>query len=86
MSIGVDGTCIVNAAASVNGGVRVALGCVGATPVVVEPASADPEAVRGAVRDAGLEPPGDVHASADYRRHLAEVVAARAVEQAGKAS
>ena len=84
--IGVDGTCIVNAAASVNGGVRVALGCVGATPVLVEPASAESEAVRGAVREAGLEPPGDVHASADYRRHLAEVVAARAAEQARKAS
>jgi aerobic carbon-monoxide dehydrogenase medium subunit len=83
--IGVDGTCIVNAAASLNGGVRVVLGCVGATPVVVEPPSAEADAVRGAVRDAGLEPPSDVHASADYRRHLAEVVAARAVEQAGKA-
>jgi carbon-monoxide dehydrogenase medium subunit len=81
--IGVDGTCIVNAAASVNGGVRVALGCVAATPVMVDAPSADSEAVRGAVRDAGLEPPSDVHASADYRRHLAEVVAARAVEQAG---
>src|SRR4051812_38176380 len=83
--IGADGTCIVNAAASVNGGVRVALGCVGATPVVVEPASAEPEAVRGAVREAGIDPPGDVHASSEYRRHLAEVVAARAVEQAGSA-
>jgi len=82
--IGVDGTCIVNAAASLNGGVRVVLGCVGATPVMVEPASAEAEAVRGAVRDAGLEPPSDVHASADYRRHLAEVVAARAVELAGR--
>jgi carbon-monoxide dehydrogenase medium subunit len=81
--IGVDGTCIVNAAASVNGGVRVALGCVAATPVLVEAPSADPDAVRGAVREAALEPPSDVHASADYRRHLAEVVAARAVEQAG---
>jgi carbon-monoxide dehydrogenase medium subunit len=81
--IGVDGTCIVNAAASVNGGVRVVLGCVAATPVVVDAPSADPEAVRGAVREADLEPPSDVHASADYRRHLAEVVAARAVEQAG---
>src|SRR6476660_4060496 len=49
--IGVDGTCIVNAAASVNGGVRVALGCVGATPVVVEVESAD--AVGAAVRDSG---------------------------------
>ncbi len=82
--IGVAGTCIVSAAASLNGGVRVVLGCVGATPVMVEPASAEAEAVRGAVRDAGLEPPSDVHASADYRRHLAEVVAARAVELAGR--
>jgi carbon-monoxide dehydrogenase medium subunit len=84
--IGVDGTCIVNAAASVNGGVRVALGCVAATPVLVEASSTDPEAVRGAVREAALDPPSDVHASADYRRHLSEVVAARAVEQAEKGS
>jgi carbon-monoxide dehydrogenase medium subunit len=84
--IGVDGTCIVNAAASLNGGVRVALGCVAATPVVVDVPSADPEAVRGAVREADLEPPSDVHASADYRRHLAEVVAARAVERAEEGS
>src|SRR2546421_6626202 len=35
--VGVDGTCIVNAAASVNGEVRVALGCVGAVPAVVKP-------------------------------------------------
>jgi aerobic carbon-monoxide dehydrogenase medium subunit len=81
--IGVDGTCIVNAAASLNGGVRVALGCVAATPVVVEAQSADPDSVRGAVREAVFEPPSDVHASAEYRRHLAEVVAVRAVEQAG---
>src|SRR5438309_6958409 len=50
--VGVDGTCIVNAAASVNGEVRVALGCVGATPEVVRPASADEDAVREAVRAA----------------------------------
>src|SRR3954464_11965672 len=82
--IGVDGTCIVNAAASVNGGVRVALGCVGATPVLVEADS--PDAVREAVRSSEIDPPSDVHASSEYRRHLAEVVAARAVEQAGKGS
>jgi aerobic carbon-monoxide dehydrogenase medium subunit len=82
--IGVDGTCIVNAAATVNGGVRVALGCVGATPVVVDTESTDADAVRGAVRDSAIDPPSDVHASSEYRRHLAEVVAARAVEQAGK--
>jgi aerobic carbon-monoxide dehydrogenase medium subunit len=80
--IGVDGTCIVNAAASSNGELRVALGCVGAVPELVRPASAEPDVVREAVRAADLQPPGDVHASADYRRHLAEVVAARAVTQA----
>jgi carbon-monoxide dehydrogenase medium subunit len=82
--IGVDGTCIVNAAASANGEIRVALGCVGAVPELVRPASAEAGAVRDAVRASGIDPPGDVHASADYRRHLAEVIAARAVEQASK--
>jgi carbon-monoxide dehydrogenase medium subunit len=83
VAIGADGTCIVNAAASLDGGSpRVAIGCVAAVPVVVEPESAEPEAVKSAVRGAGLDPPSDVHASADYRRHLAEVLAARAVQQA----
>jgi len=80
--IGKDGTCIVNAAASVNGSTRVALGCVDAVPVLLQLDSADDEAVRDAVRGANLDPPSDVHASADYRRHLAEVVAARAVAAA----
>jgi carbon-monoxide dehydrogenase medium subunit len=82
VTLGVEGTCIVSAAASVNGSVRVALGCVDAVPVVLEPASADPDAVRGAVDGADLDPPSDVHASADYRRHLAAVLAVRAVAQA----
>jgi carbon-monoxide dehydrogenase medium subunit len=81
VTIGRDGTCIVNAAASVNGGTRIALGCVDAVPVLLEPESADEDAVRAAVRGANIEPPSDVHASADYRRHLAEVVAVRAVAQ-----
>jgi aerobic carbon-monoxide dehydrogenase medium subunit len=81
--IGRDGTCIVNAAASLDGGSpRVAIGCVGAVPEVVTPESAEDDAVREAVRVAGLDPPSDVHASADYRRHLAEVLAVRAVAQA----
>jgi carbon-monoxide dehydrogenase medium subunit len=82
--IGRDGTCIVNAAASVdgNGGARVAIGCVAAVPVLVTPPSAESDAVRDAVRGANLDPPSDVHASADYRRHLAEVLAVRAVSQA----
>jgi carbon-monoxide dehydrogenase medium subunit len=81
--IGVDGTCIVNAAAALDGDApRVAIGCVDAVPVVVRPSSTEADAVKEAVRSAGLDPPSDVHASADYRRHLAEVVAARAVTAA----
>ena len=82
VTLGVDGTCIVNAAASANGSLRVAIGCVDATPVLVQPSSADDDAVREAVRGAGLTPPGDVHASAEYRTHLAEVLAVRAARQA----
>jgi CO/xanthine dehydrogenase FAD-binding subunit len=51
-------------------------------PVVLAPASDDAGAVMQAVRDANLEPPSDVHASSEYRRHLAEVLAVRAVDQA----
>ncbi|MGH2933272.1 MAG: FAD binding domain-containing protein [Gaiellaceae bacterium] len=80
VTLGVDGTCIVNAAASANGSLRVALGCVDAVPVLVEAES--PDAVRAAVRGAGLEPPSDVHASSKYRAHLAEVLAERAARQA----
>ena len=80
--IGKDGTCIVNAAASVNGGARVVIGCVDAVPVLLNADSPEDDAVRNAVRGANLDPPSDVHASADYRRHLAEVVAVRAVAQA----
>jgi aerobic carbon-monoxide dehydrogenase medium subunit len=80
--IGRDGTCIVSAAASVDGdGARVAIGCVAAVPVLVT-AATDEASVRDAVRGAGLDPPSDVHASAEYRRHLAEVLAARAVRDA----
>ena len=75
VTLGADGTCIANAAAQVRDGrARIALGCVGAVPVVV---SAPEE-----VRTAAMDPPSDVHASADYRRHLAEVCARRALEQA----
>ena len=82
VSIGRDGTCIVNAAASVAGGqARIALGCVAATPVVLT-AGSDETAVREAVRGAAIDPPSDVHASAQYRKHLAEIVAVRAVEEA----
>jgi carbon-monoxide dehydrogenase medium subunit len=77
VTLGADGTCIASAAVQVREGeARIALGCVGATPVVVS----SPEEVR----TADMDPPSDVHASADYRRHLAEVCAGRALEQAAR--
>jgi carbon-monoxide dehydrogenase medium subunit len=84
VTLGADGTCIVNAAASVGDSVRVALGCVDAVPVVLAPASAEAEAVRAAVGAAGLQPPSDVHASSEYRTHLAEVLAVRAAAEAAE--
>lgn len=84
IAVGKDGTCIVNAAASANGDLRVVLGCIGAVPEIVRPSAADPGAVRTAVLAASLDPPGDVHASSEYRRALAEVVAVRAVTQAAE--
>jgi carbon-monoxide dehydrogenase medium subunit len=81
--IGKDGTCIVNVAASLDGGaLRLAIGCVDSVPVLLAPDSTGDDDVRTAVQGANLDPPWDVHASADYRRHLAEVLALRAVAQA----
>ena len=80
VTLGAEGTCIANAAASVNGDVRVALGCVDAVPVLIEAASADD--VGDAVDRAGLQPPSDVHASSEYRAHLAKVLAIRAAHEA----
>jgi carbon-monoxide dehydrogenase medium subunit len=92
MTIGKEGTGIVNVAARVlvNGAIaepRVAIGCVAAVPVRasgMEDALAGAPPTEASVRlavqglGASLDPPSDVHASADYRRHLAEVIAARA--------
>jgi carbon-monoxide dehydrogenase medium subunit len=80
VTLGAEGTCICNAAASVNGSVRVALGCVDAVPVLVTADS--PGGVADAVRAANLMPPSDVHASSEYRTHLATVLATRAAEEA----
>ena len=83
VTIGRDGTCIANAAASLAGGSpRIALGCVDAVPVLLTPSGTDEASVRTAVADAALDPPSDVHASAEYRRHLAGICAVRAVAQA----
>jgi carbon-monoxide dehydrogenase medium subunit len=90
VTIGKDGTGIVTAAASLNGGSRVAIGCVDAIPVrateMEQRLGGDfsEENVRAAAEGLGasLDPPSDVHASAEYRKHLAEVLAVRAVLQA----
>lgn len=78
---------IVGVAAVVNGSAGVALVNMGSTPVratAVEDAlraGASPaDAARAAA--AGLDPPGDTNASPDYRRHLAEVLVRRALEEA----
>jgi len=93
VTIGAHGTYIVNAAASVSGDVaRIAIGCVAAAPVratAMEKRLAggfSEDAVRAAAEGLGasLDPPADVHGSADYRRHLAEVSAMRAVLQAAE--
>ena len=91
LTIGAHGTYIANAAATVSDdGARIALGCVAATPVRVtqmEERLGDDlseDAVRAAAESlsASLDPPSDVHGSADFRRHVAEVSAVRAVLQA----
>jgi aerobic carbon-monoxide dehydrogenase medium subunit len=83
VTVGKDGTCIANAAASVSDpGITLVLGCVDAVPVLLQPSGADADSVRSAVDAASIDPPSDVHASTEYRRHLAAVCAVRAVEQA----
>jgi len=90
VTVGRDGMAIVSAAASLNGGARVAIGCVGATPVRLTEMeqriggdfSVDNVGTAAQGAGASLDPPSDVHASADYRRHLAEVLAVRAVLRA----
>ncbi len=66
---------------------KVGLICVGDGPVVVDLGSAvsggslDP-GVMGELVDAAIEPEADIHATAEYRRHLALVLTGRAVDQA----
>ena len=92
MTIGAHGTYIVNAAASVSDdGARIVIGCVAASPVratTMEERLAGGDfsdtAIEAAAEGLGasLDPPSDVHGSADYRRRVAEVSAVRAVGQA----
>jgi carbon-monoxide dehydrogenase medium subunit len=64
------------------GSTRVALIGVGAGPVLVPlPVPDDHDKVTSAV-DAAIDPEEDIHASADYRRHLAHVLVRRALDVA----
>jgi carbon-monoxide dehydrogenase medium subunit len=72
-----------------NGGVEgaaISLVSMGATPLRAAAAEAawnageDP----GAVAAEGTEPPSDTNGSAEYRRHLVQVLVRRAVEEAGR--
>ena len=73
---------------------RIGMANVGSTPVrasAAEAAAAGAEASRDALRsaaqhaDEGTSPPADLHGAADYRRHLAQVLTARALAVASGA-
>jgi carbon-monoxide dehydrogenase medium subunit len=77
-----DGTCA---------DVRIALTNMGSTPLRARAAEdalrgqpLSPESIAAAAQHAaeGTEPPGDLNASPDYKRHLAHVLTRRAVEKA----
>jgi aerobic carbon-monoxide dehydrogenase medium subunit len=78
---------IVGVAAVLNGTTGIALINMGSTPLR---ATAVEEAVRNgasavdaaAAADQGTDPPADINASSEYRRHLATVLVRRALEEA----
>lgn len=96
VAVGADSKAIARAAALVRGNgtideARVVLACVSPVPTrhagmeeALRGAEANAEAVRAAAEriGPGLEPIGDAHGSAEYRREMARVVARRAVCQA----
>ena len=84
--------CGVGAVVTVSDGevsaARVALVSMGTGPVLVDvgAAAADgagwDDTLVAELVDAATDPEGDIHASADYRRHLSHVLARRALDQA----
>lgn len=97
MRVNADGWGIVHASASATlengtvGDCRLALGCVAARPVraeAMESALRGEEPTEDNIRRASsgfgdtLDPVSDAHASSDYRRRMAEVMARRAFVQA----
>ena len=78
---------IVGVAAVNDGGTRVSLVNMGPTPMrarAVEEALADGASIEAASLKAseGMDPPADLNASSQYRRHLAEVLVKRALTEA----
>ncbi|HVF31942.1 MAG TPA: xanthine dehydrogenase family protein subunit M [Acidimicrobiales bacterium] len=76
------------AAVRTNGGANVGLINMGSVPVrasAVEAALSTGASSTDAASAAaeGLDPPGDLNATAEYRRHLAQVLVRRALEEAG---
>ncbi len=96
ITLGAHGTYVASAAASVTEGTwRIAIGCVAGVPVRaarmeqrLEDVEPTEDVVRAAAEGLGtqLDPPSDVHADAEYRRHLSEISAIRAVLQAAQRS
>ena len=73
------------------GEARIGLTNMGSTPLratgaeqALDGAEASPQAIRSACERAadGIDPPGDLNAQPDYRRHLAQVLSGRAVARA----
>ncbi|HSS08605.1 MAG TPA: xanthine dehydrogenase family protein subunit M [Acidimicrobiales bacterium] len=82
---------IVGVAAVRNGTTGIALVNMGSTPIratAVEAALANGASAADAAAHAadGLDPPADLNASPEYRRHLATVLVRRALEEAGAPS
>jgi len=79
---------IVGVAAVLNGTAGIGLVNMGSAPVRAAGAEAalrdGASAAAAAARaDEGLDPPADLNATADYRRHLARVLTRRAIQEAG---
>jgi carbon-monoxide dehydrogenase medium subunit len=66
---------------------KVALTSVGVTPIVVDvtqPAAAGDDGGTADLIDAAIDPEGDIHATAEYRRQLAHTLSVRALHQADR--
>ncbi len=80
---------VVSGPGAVTPTARVALVNMGVAPVLVDLAPAfvdgvlDPQTVLALVEEA-VDPEADIHASADYRRHLGHVLVRRALAKAGR--